>query len=62
MMMLEHYEVWVVLGHDYARMIRKNKYFTIIKFFVLYMKRNSSRYQFYSFNFWINTMLSVSKF
>ena len=60
--LVERYEVWVILGmfvgssQDFIQsiqcwMICKNKCYTVIDFFVSYLKRNSSLYQFYSFNF-----------
>ena len=61
-MLVERYEVWVILGmfmgssQDFIQstqcwMIFRNKCYTVIDFFVSYLKLNSSLYQFYSFNF-----------
>ena len=43
-------------------MIPKNKVYTIINFFVSILNRNSSLYQFYYINFWINMIFFVSAF
>ena len=41
---------------------RFTNHYTIINFFVFFLKRNSFLYQSYSFNFWINIILFVSTF